>query len=86
MFLKEAANNVVKHAAAQHVAVTVKASQRCFEFTVCDDGRGFDKPVLKTGGNGLPGLEWRAGEGRLGGQCQVLSRPMPAPLCGSWYL
>jgi signal transduction histidine kinase len=59
LVLKEALNNCVKHAEARHINIRFKPSDRHFELTIKDDGKGFsmnDKSLL---GNGLNNLEYR---------------------------
>lgn len=44
--VREAFNNVEKHAAAEHVEVHLQWSEAELRLTVCDDGRGFDSQRL----------------------------------------
>ncbi|ASR37026.1 hypothetical protein BAY61_20855 [Prauserella marina] len=62
----EAVNNARKHARGARVMVAVSDSYQGLEFTVADDGPGFDV----TGG-GLPGLTTRVAS--VGGSVQVRS-------------
>ena len=49
--IKELLNNVLKHAEADHVIVTVRGSDSVFEVIVGDDGKGFDpESILKSPG------------------------------------
>ncbi len=87
MFLavKETLNNVLKHAQAAHVSVTMSLTDEVFEVVTEDNGRGFEIPKLKMppaetagaepyhpGGNGLVNLQSRLRE--IGGQCLVTSQ------------
>jgi two-component system sensor histidine kinase UhpB len=57
---QEALGNVVRHAHARHVRVSVSTDARCVELTVRDDGRGFDPAKVRSlGGLGLISLEER---------------------------
>lgn len=55
---QEALANVVRHAAAQRVMVTLGYSADEARLDVRDDGRGFDPAVVGTG-HGLPGIRQR---------------------------
>ncbi len=56
----EALNNVVKHANAQQVTVTLKFEGESVCLEIMDDGVGFDPAVAKeSGGMGLLGIEER---------------------------
>jgi two-component system sensor histidine kinase UhpB len=57
---QEALGNVVRHAHARHVRVSVSTDARSVELTVRDDGRGFDPAKVRSlGGLGLISLEER---------------------------
>ena len=79
---KEALNNVVKHANATEVVVTLETQADGFVLSVKDNGCGFDgaeMPGAKSEsgrrgrGNGLNNMRRRLEE--LGGRCTVASRP-----------
>jgi signal transduction histidine kinase len=80
--VQEALTNAAKHAGAQHVTVTVEATESELRVEVCDDGHGFAPELLlerarsqRAGGAGvgLFGMEERA---RLaGGSLQIRSMP-----------
>lgn len=74
---QEAANNVVRHADARNLAVTVVFTDRELRIRVTDDGRGFDSGAvdaqLAAGHLGMPGMRERAA--LVGGQLTVLSQP-----------
>jgi signal transduction histidine kinase len=86
---KETLNNVVRHAAATEVRVTVSLGAPGLELMVQDNGRGFDfsavssslepgggaspLPARVRSGNGLLNLRRRLEE--MGGQCGVASVP-----------
>lgn len=73
LVFKEAANNIVKHAAAKRATIRVWTEREAFGFEIVDDGRGFDRAALSGEGNGLPGIEKRIRA--LGGGCRIESRP-----------
>jgi signal transduction histidine kinase len=56
--VQEALTNVVKHAGAEHVAVTVVEREDIVDITVRDDGRGFDAHAAPAG-FGLIGIRER---------------------------
>jgi signal transduction histidine kinase len=79
---KEALHNVVKHAAASEVSVSLTTTDRSFTLVARDNGRGFDPKAAaqkKTGeigrssGNGLPNM--RARLEKIGGRCEIQSAP-----------
>ncbi len=64
LIFKEAINNVVKHAEAKQVVVSIALEGSTLRMEVKDDGRGFD-PAVPTnghGGNGLRNMKARAAE------------------------
>lgn len=77
--LKEALHNVVKHAGATEVEITLQLSAAGFSLIVSDNGRGFDPrrrrqnaaaptgDIQWSGGNGLPNIKKRLEE--IGGRC-----------------
>ena len=71
LVLKEALHNVIKHAQATTVTVSLAVTPDGLTLTVADDGRGFalhegDGAPRMIGGNGLGNMERRAEE--LGGR------------------
>lgn len=71
---QEALNNVLKHARASSVTVSLQEKDDIVSLEIADDGIGFDPPaVRRRGGFGLRGMEERANE--LGGKLVVDSHP-----------
>lgn len=77
--LQEAINNIVKHAGASLVQVSLKREDQLLRMTISDNGKGFDttlrkgRPTAQGGGLGLLGMKERA---RLtGGTLMVDSTP-----------
>jgi len=80
---KEALHNVVKHASATEVHVSLTLGESGFSAAIQDNGVGFDPagvgmtsakdPLRIAGGNGLANMRKRI-EG-IGGECQVDSAP-----------
>jgi len=68
---QEALNNVAKHANANAVEITVRASDSWLAITVQDDGRGFQHG--RAHGLGLTGMHERAES--LGGSVKITSGP-----------
>jgi len=64
LIFKEAMNNVVKHAEAKSVAITVTFSAGELNLTIADDGRGFSLPANEGSvrGHGLRNMTRRAEE------------------------
>ncbi len=69
--VRESLTNVVKHAAARSVELSVTVLDGRLVISVDDDGVGFDL-AQQVGGNGLRNLRERAQ--RLGGGCEIRSR------------
>jgi signal transduction histidine kinase len=70
---QEALHNVVKHARAGTVKVTLNADAEGLTLDVCDDGQGFDLAGPFPGHLGLRSMEERAAG--LGGTVRVESTP-----------
>ncbi|MFW6070642.1 MAG: sensor histidine kinase, partial [bacterium] len=78
---QEALNNVVKHAGASRVTVTVRRQGDFTCLTIADDGAGFSwreaqaapPPAMDEGGLGLRSMRERAEA--LGGTLQIESEP-----------
>jgi alpha-galactosidase len=80
VIIKEALNNVIRHANAQTVRFTVTMTDRLLTLTVADDGCGFDMeqashadPDRLFGGNGLSNMRKRMSE--IGGSFELQSKP-----------
>ncbi len=80
--VKEALHNVLKHAAATEVRVSLELAPTGFTLTVSDNGRGFDpagaaataSPADRPSpGRGLENMRQRLAE--IGGQCVIRSTP-----------
>jgi signal transduction histidine kinase len=69
--VQELLNNVVKHAKASGVRVTLKRDANAVRLTVTDNGRGYDTSTLLGGGFGLRGITERVR--MLGGDWTVHS-------------
>ncbi len=72
LLYKEALHNAAKHAAAQHVAVTVEQQGEYFTLRIRDDGRGFDQAAVNRG-YGLANMRRRARA--VGGRLEIDSSP-----------
>ena len=69
--VKEALNNVVRHAEATDVEFRMEVVGRTLEIEISDNGKGFEEGMEK-GGHGLKNLSSRLL--MLGGSCSVASR------------
>jgi signal transduction histidine kinase len=69
--VQEALNNSARHAHARTVEVRVTREEACVNFSVRDDGAGFDPRLVR--GLGLLGMEERVR--RLGGTVRIDSQP-----------
>lgn len=75
---QEALTNIVRHSAATHVEIFLRASAQHIYMEVKDDGQGFDvqQTMKATGGRpcwGLLGMRERAA--LVGGECRIESKP-----------
>jgi signal transduction histidine kinase/streptogramin lyase len=72
LVLKEALNNVVRHAAASEVQVCFKATEDAINLIVEDNGRGFNGEWKSVGADGLRNMRQRMND--IGGNCVIESR------------
>jgi len=70
---REAVSNALRHGKAAHVHLTLRRLGGRAEFTIEDDGEGFDPAARKDGGRGLNNLAERARE--LGAELTVSTAP-----------
>jgi signal transduction histidine kinase len=68
---QEALSNAARHAGARNIRVTVSTDPGLVKFSVQDDGKGFDKRLVR--GLGLLGMDERAR--RLGGRLSIDTQP-----------
>ncbi len=73
MVVKEALQNVVKHAGARKVAISLGAKADRIELTVCDDGSGIAGTDDPASGDGLANMRSRLAE--IGGRCAIGKSP-----------
>lgn len=73
MAVNEAVNNVMKHAAAKEVRLTIGCIAGSLELVISDDGKGFNPATAPTSRNGLRNLRARLAD--MGGECTVVSTP-----------
>jgi two-component system NarL family sensor kinase len=71
---QEALNNIIRHANADHIRITLTAQPDEIELVIADDGDGFDPNHLPEGNRfGLIGLNERAN--LLGGHLNLCAQP-----------
>lgn len=70
---QEALNNVLKHAHAKTVLVTLKQTRRNVILEIVDDGRGFDLKNVDTGGMGLQNMKARTSQ--INAKLKITSQP-----------
>ncbi|MGA2542386.1 MAG: carbohydrate-binding protein [Verrucomicrobiota bacterium] len=70
--IKEALNNVIRHASATQVELQMTQVENRLEIVIADNGRGFDWNAIRRG-NGLTNIRERLEA--LHGQCQIESQP-----------
>ena len=71
LFCKEAINNAVKYSNGTLLDLTIKEKDGKLEFSVSDNGKGFDAVMVRRG-NGLENMQKRADE--IGAKLTVLSK------------
>jgi len=76
--LQEGITNVVRHADASHIAITLKCNNGLFEGRLADDGRGFEPEAFQLNGQrsrglGLLGMHERINQ--CGGRMKIDSTP-----------
>jgi signal transduction histidine kinase len=70
---QEALNNVVKHAGASQVEISLKHEENAIELSICDNGRGFDPEKTVSGHYGLSMMRERAEA--IGARLSISSQP-----------
>jgi signal transduction histidine kinase/ligand-binding sensor domain-containing protein len=71
--VKEAVHNILKHAAATEVRARLRVTDSRLEFSIEDNGAGFDPASARREGNGLQNMRQRVAD--LGGSWGVASEP-----------
>jgi signal transduction histidine kinase len=71
--VKEALNNVVKHAGATTVYLKVEMTDHTLRVIVIDDGRGFSRDTVQADANGLRNMRERMAE--ICGECRIDGTP-----------
>jgi signal transduction histidine kinase len=71
--VKEALNNIVKHAQAREVRLRLIQEHDKLTLVIEDDGRGFDAATTLVVGQGLENLANRLSS--IGGRCAISSEP-----------
>ncbi len=72
MIVQEAMANVVKHADAKHVELTLQELDHLYVLHISDDGQGFYKGKVHTNSYGLSTMRERAQ--KLGGEIEIFSK------------
>ncbi len=72
MAVKEAIHNVIKHAHASEIQISIRQTRHGLTLQISDNGCGFDQSVTVRG-NGLDNMERRLSS--LSGSCLVVSQP-----------
>ena len=73
LVVKESLNNIVKHAAATEVSLSILVTDETITIIIEDNGRGFGDEVENNGADGLRNMRHRMDE--IGGQIQIKSVP-----------
>jgi len=73
LIIQEAMANIVKHAGAKVVSMSLKEGPRQVILSVSDDGQGFSSTTQRPGSYGLTTMRERAE--KLGGHVEIISKP-----------
>ncbi|GIP24162.1 MULTISPECIES: sensor histidine kinase [Paenibacillus] len=73
LIIQEAMANIVKHAGANMVSLSLREGPRQVMLSISDDGQGFSSTYQKQGSYGLTTMRERAE--KLGGHVEVISKP-----------
>lgn len=73
MAIKEALNNIVKHANPRNVSIKLWVEYNSVNLTVSDDGKGFNLEEIRKFANGVKNMQSRMEQS--GGTCKILSSP-----------
>ena len=71
--IQEALNNILRHAFAKKVSITLSQTRSNVILAISDDGRGFDIDKIEKGGRGLTNMEERVRQ--LKGKFEITSTP-----------
>ncbi|MFI2856463.1 HAMP domain-containing sensor histidine kinase [Paenibacillus sp. JSM ZJ436] len=72
LIIQESIANIVKHAEASMISLSLREEEKRVVLSVSDDGKGFDEGRPKQGSYGLSTMKERAD--KLGGQVEIVSR------------
>ena len=70
--VKEALNNIVKHAHATEVSLQAAVDEKGLRWEISDNGRGFEMSPDNALADGLRNIQKRLAE--MGGRCEIISR------------
>lgn len=70
---QEALNNILRHAHAKSISVTLKQTRQNIVLEIVDDGRGFDPKKVAPGGMGLHNMQERVSQ--VHGKFKIVSKP-----------
>jgi signal transduction histidine kinase len=73
LVIKEALNNIVKHAQATEVWLRAKVTAQALEISIEDNGRGFAGAPDDALADGLRNMRQRLAD--IGGECRIESQP-----------
>jgi signal transduction histidine kinase len=71
--VKEALNNIVRHAHASEVQLQARVTEESLNLTIKDNGQGFEQTPAVANADGLCNMQQRMEE--IGGQFRIQSRP-----------
>jgi signal transduction histidine kinase len=72
LLVKEAVNNAIKHAGADIITIECCITNQ-LQFSITDNGKGFNPDTIKTNGNGL--LNYKKRVEKLNGNYELCSNP-----------
>jgi signal transduction histidine kinase len=60
LIFKEAINNCIKYSHARDIKFKIEVDNNLYQISLIDDGCGFDKNKIRSGGNGFINMKKRA--------------------------
>jgi signal transduction histidine kinase len=71
LIYKEMLHNIIKHAQARHIDISITKTDGLLTLKLTDDGKGFDPSAVQNG-NGLQNMQARAAE--ISGRVEIVSQ------------
>jgi two-component system NarL family sensor kinase len=73
--IQESLQNILKHASATNIIITIDYGPDILSVTIADNGKGFDSAAVMEKGDGLGLINLKKRAAMAGGSAQIESRP-----------